>query len=422
MKRKRTVSDPLVKDGGKPLRTRPWPGRGHFGRAERAAVNALFDEAIRTGYAPGYNGPHEEAYCKAFARYMGGGFADAVNSGTTAVYVALRSLDLEPFTEVVVSALTDPGGLMPIPLLNCIPMVADVAPGSYNTGPDQIAPLITKRTSAILVAHIAGEPADMAGIMKLARRHRLPVVEDCSQAHGARLNGRLVGTFGEVAAFSTMFGKHHCTGGQGGVVFTRQEKLYWRSRQVSDRGKPFGLPPGSENCVASLNYNLSDLGGVIGLAQLRKLPGIVRRRRAVVAKLASLIQGVRTVSIPRPLPGAEPSYWFLRMRFHPEAARCGKSEFFAALAAEGLPGAEDYTLHAPHRKDWFRNRRVFGTSGFPWTCPLYKGNPDRPFPCPNLDQVGATHFNISISEGWSDTDVRDAAAIIRKVDAGLGRS
>ncbi len=421
MKKMPAQKSTLAKNGGKPVRSKPWPSRGHFGREERAAVNALFDRATKTGSAPGYNGPDEEAYCKAFARSMGGGFVDAVNSGTTAVHVALRCLDLEPFTEVIVGAITDPGGFMPIPLMNCIPIVADVAPGAYNTGPEQIAPLINKRTSAILVAHIAGEPSDMPGIMRLARKHKLPVVEDCSQAHGALVKGRPVGTFGDVAAFSTMFGKHHCTGGQGGLVFTRSEKLYWRARQVSDRGKPFGLPAGSENCVASLNYNLSDLGGVIGLAQLKKLPGIVRRRRTVVARLAAKIKDLRTVSVPRQPKGFEPSYWFLRMHFHPQAAACGRDEFFAALAAEGLPGGADYAKNAPHRKDWFRNRRVFGSSGLPWTCPLYKGNPNQAFPCPNLDLASQTCFTLSVNEAWTDSDIRDAAAIFKKVDQALRR-
>ena len=100
--------------GGAKVRTRPWPGRGLLGEEERAAVNALFDEAIATGNAFGYNGPEEEAYCREFASYMGGGYADAVNSGTTAVYTALRAVNPEPFTEVIVSPITDPGGMMPI--------------------------------------------------------------------------------------------------------------------------------------------------------------------------------------------------------------------------------------------------------------------------------------------------------------------
>lgn len=148
----------LALHGGTKVRVAPWPERGLIGQEEKAAVDALFDESIRTGQAFGYNGPQEELYCGEFAQWLGGGYADAVNSGTTAVHVALRSLDLEPFSEVIVSPITDPGGMMPIPLMNCIPMVADAAPGCYNTGAAQVEELIGPRTSAILVAHIGGEP------------------------------------------------------------------------------------------------------------------------------------------------------------------------------------------------------------------------------------------------------------------------
>src|SRR5439155_13894531 len=201
---------------------RPFPARALFGAEEKAAVDALFDEAIRTGSVFGYGGPEEEAYCREFAEYLGGGYADAVNSGSSALFVALRALGVEPFTEVICPAITDPGGMMPVALLNCISIVADAfcSPGpgghpsrsSYNAGPDEIEACLTPRTSAIVVAHIAGEPADMDPILEIARARNLPVVEDCAQAHGARYKGRLAGTMGTIAAFSTMSGKHHATG------------------------------------------------------------------------------------------------------------------------------------------------------------------------------------------------------------------
>ncbi len=96
-----------------------------------------------------------------------------------------------------------------------------------------------------MVAHIGGEPADIEGIVRVASKRGIPVVEDCAQSHGARLDGRPLGSFGKVAAFSTMFGKHHCTGGQGGLVFTRDAALYAAVRRAADRGKPFDPRPDS---------------------------------------------------------------------------------------------------------------------------------------------------------------------------------
>jgi perosamine synthetase len=406
----------LAVNGGLRLRTEPFPARGSIGWEEKAAVDAVFEQAIKTGSAPGYNGEEEEAYCREFSAYLGGGFSDAVSSGTSAVYVALKALDLEPFTEVILGAMTDPGGMMPIPLLNLIPMVADTQPGSFNTGPEQVQELISSRTSAILIPHIAGEPADMEGILQVASRYGLPVIEDCAQAHGARLRGRMLGTFGSIAAFSTMFGKHHCSGGQGGLVFTRDEALFQAIRRASDRGKPFFLPQEATNTTASLNFNLNDLAAAIGRVQIKKLPEVISRRKRIVAKLAEEIDALRAISIPELVPGSEPSYWFLRIRFYAKRAACDKETYCQALIAEGLPIEPSYRAALPHQMDWFVHRRVFGSSGYPWASPAYTGDPHRQFPCPNANAAVDQHFNLRFHENWTHLDIEDAISIFQKVD------
>ena len=408
----------LAVNGGPKVRVKPWPPRKLIGREEKQAVDALFDRAITSGNAFGYNGPDENAFCEQFVKFMGGGYADAVNSGTTAVYVALRALNVEPFSEVIVSPITDPGGMMPIVMLNCIPVVADTIPGSFNTGPEQIEKMISPRTGAILVAHLLGEPADMPGIMRIARKHKIPVVEDCAQSHMATINNRMVGTFGHASAFSTMFGKHFCTGGQGGMVYTRDEETYKWARRCSDRGKPFGLPPGSTNCVATLNYNLNDLAAVIGSVQLKKLPGIVGRRRRLVEMIRRGIRGLRAVAFPETVTGANPSYWFLRLRFNPDGVSCDKETYCKALAAEGMPVNPNYN-HMPHTHEWFTKQRAFGASRFPWSSPLYKGDPSRQFPCPNAVKAIRDHFNLSIYESWGRQEAADIVKIFRKVEEAL---
>ncbi len=415
-KKSKAAPDQLAINGGPKVRTAPWPERSLIGLEEKAAVDALFDSAIASGKAFGYGGPAEQQYCEEFAKYMGGGYADAVNSGTTAVYVALHALDPEPFTEIIVGPITDPGGIMPIPLLNCIPMIADAAPGSYMPGPEQIEELISPRTSAIVVAHIFGEPADMEGIMRVARKHKIPVVEDCAQAHHAKLNGKLLGTFGDVAAFSTMFGKHHCAGGQGGIVWTADEELYKKVRRASDRGKPFGLPESASCCQATLNFNLNDLSAVIGSVQLKKLPGIVQRRRDLVKRIQDGLPQDSLAVLPPQLAGAEPSYWYLRMRFQAARAACDKATFCAALAAEGVLARARY-VNPPTYYDWFKNKQVFGSSRLPWSSPAYKGDPDRKFPCPNVMAALDQHFDLVVRESWGAAEAADIVKAITKVSA-----
>jgi perosamine synthetase len=406
----------LAIKGGPKIRKNNWPNPGLIGPEEKAAIDALFDEAIANGTAIGYNGAQEEAYCKKFAELLGGGHAKGVNSGTAGVFVALRALELEPFTEVITSPITDPGGIMPVVMNNCIPVVADTEPNSYNIGPEQVEAVISPLTSAVLVSHIGGEVMDINGVMAIAKKHNIPVIEDSSQAHGAKFNGEPIGSFGDISVFSTMFGKHHCTGGQGGVVFTKDDQLFWKIRRYSDRGKPFGLPQGSTNCVASLNFSMDEIGAAIGRSQLKKIPGIVQRRREVVHAIKEKTADLSAVSIPDELPGAESSYWFLRMQFHSEKVTCDKETFCQAMIAEGIPIDPSYN-HMPHKFEWSTNRQAFGSAGFPWTSSEYKGNPDRQFPCPNGQAAIAAHFNLAVHQGWGEQEILDTVAAFEKVEA-----
>jgi len=414
------MSDKLAIDGGTPVRTEPFPARGLIGEEERAAGMAVFDEAIRTGNASGYGGEFEQQYEKDFAAFMGGGFADAVNSGTNAVYCALGALQIDALSEIIVPAITDPGGMMPVPLLGCVPVVADTDPRSYNTCAAEIEPLITERTRAIIVAHIGGEPVDMDPVIELARKHNLYLVEDCAQAHGARYRGRLVGTMGDVACFSTMFGKHHCTGGQGGVVHTEDEELYWRIKRFADRGKPFNLEGESGNVVAGLNCNLNDLAAAIGSAQLQKLPGILACRRAIGDAIRDRLGAGGPVTVGWQVPDTQCVYWFLRLKLDPDAVRVDKKTFCAALGAEGLPVTDSYRA-IPAERPWHINQAVFGTSGFPWACSDYAGPRELQLKIDNAVAVTDTHFNIGVHENYGEREIDDILAAIDKVGAAYAR-
>jgi dTDP-4-amino-4,6-dideoxygalactose transaminase len=401
------------------------PRRALFGEEEKAAAVAMFDAAITSGEAFGYGGPEEEAYCQDFATTLGGGYADAVNSGSSAVYVALKALGVEPFSEVICPAITDPGGIMPVPLLNCIPVVADARPGAYNVGPDEVAACLSERTGAIVVAHIAGEPVDMDPILDLARARGIPVVEDCAQSHGATYKGKPVGTLGDVAAFSTMSGKHHATGAQGGVVFTRDEARYWAARRASDRGKPFGLEGAGGTVLASLNLNLNDLAATIGRVQLKKLAGIVEGRRRVAAALATGLAARSRAVSPGWVPeGAEASYWFMRLHVDASRLTVDGDTFARALGAEGLPVTPTYRAALQSSAPWLLQRHAFGSSAYPWAAPEYRaagGDPEQRFFCPNAVEVLASDFNLAIHERWGEAEVEDTLAAIEKLERAYQR-
>lgn len=410
---KAIVRPPPVVHGGPRARRWPWPRRRHFDKREKRAVMQLLDREIRKGGAVIYGGPETKAYCHAFADYLGGGYAATVNSGTNAIYVALRALDLEPGSEVIVPAITDPGGTMPVALINCIPVPADSQPGSLNTSVDQIQAALTDRTSAILIAHISGHPLNLDPILRLAEERNVPVVEDCAQAHGALYKGRLVGTFGTISAFSTMFGKHHATGAQGGVVFTRDTLLFARARQVIDRGKPFGVQGNPTNVTASLNFNQDEISMAIGRVQLEKLPASVKARRSFVSLVANGLKDVKGVSLAGDVPDGAGSYWFLSLFLDSTQLNCNSEQFAAGLELEGIGGAQPGYPFFPTDQPWYRDAVVFGNSGMPWS--LLQESKPRRFELPNAHAASRAIVRVDVHESLGAREARDLVTAIRKV-------
>lgn len=408
------LKPPAIHNGPKARRW-PWPRRRLFDNREKEAVIRLLDKEIRRGGAVVYGGAEEKAYCDAFAKFLGGGYADAVNSGTNALYIALRALDLEPGSEVVVPPVTDAGGTMPVALMNCIPVPADSAPGQLNTCAEEIKKVLSPKTAAIVVAHIAGYPLDMGPILELASARGIPVVEDCAQAHGTKYKGRLVGTFGKIAAFSTMFGKHHCTGGQGGVVFTRDASLLTRARELADRGKPSGAVGGQQgNRAASLNFNQDEISMAIGRVQLNKLPGAIRARRHFAQSVAAGLKNTKGLVFIGDSPGCESSYLFLMIRLERPKISCSSSEFAAALSAEGIDGVGAGYPFYPTDMPWHRNAAVYGKSGLPWSISNPPSKPPH-FELHNAHRANEDIVRVDVHESLRSREAADLVRALQKL-------
>jgi dTDP-4-amino-4,6-dideoxygalactose transaminase len=209
-----------------------------------------------------------------------------------------------------------------------------------------------------------------------------------------------------------MFGKHFCTGGQGGMVFTKDQELYKAVRNAADRGKPY-MQESNGNVIASLNFNMDELHAAIGRVQLKKLPGIVKKRQAFVQLLKDRgIGEFKSIIIPELLPTAEHSYWYWRIGVDSSKLTCSKDEFCAALMAEGLLLNPRYSGALPYTFDWFQNR----ADKHPWNNPLCKGDPLREPNTPNAFAVMDNYFNLNVSENWSETEADDIIAIIKKVE------
>lgn len=387
---------------------RKFPSRRLFGEAELAAVREVFERAWDRGVDFGYQSEFETLYTDDFCVFQGGGHADAVCTGTASILVGLASLDLPAGSEILVSPVTDPGGVTPAIFLGHTLTIADSEPGTFNIGPAEFEAALTPRTRGALITHLGGFPARMDEIMSIARSRGMKVLEDCSQAHGAVFRGQKVGTFGDVAAFSTMFSKNHASGGCGGLVYTTDRAAYERIRSVADRGKDFfrsdfNPKDPSQGVMAALNLNQDEVACAIGRSTLKRLPAIIEQRRAIADALARGLNDVDGLTVHAPLPGSDPSYFFLTVCVDEQALGTSKEAYTAALAAKGVWLNPDYRFTV---QDW------------PWIAPHVTGSASTP----NAAAFRKRSFNLLFHENFTNSDVsyivEMAEAVRREITGG----
>ena len=405
----------LAVDGGTPVRTEPFPRRQQIDDREIDAVMALLQQCKEGGGAfDRYGGTHVDEYEREFAEYIGTEFGTAVSAGTAAIHTALGALRLDVGSEVISSPITDPGAVAPILWNNCIPVFADADPDTMNMDPASVRERISDKTRAIIAGHIAGQPCDMDAIMEIAAEHDLCVIEDCAQAHGAEYRGRKAGAIGQLSAWSLMSGKHSTAGGQGGMVLTSDEELYWNAKRFADRGKPFNAES-SRNLFLGNNYRMTELEAVIGRVQLAKLPEIVGNRQRAAARIAEGIADLQAVRMGKVIEGAVSAYWFLLVKADEEKLTVSKADFARAVAAEGVPCSASYD-NIVYEQDWIRDRQTYGSSECPWVCPFYGREIKYEGSCPNARVAIDTHMMVSVHECYTDQEADDIAAALRKVE------
>jgi perosamine synthetase len=379
------------------------PPRFSIGANEREKLNEALDYYRDRGADPGYQGHYEELFTSAFVDLLDGkGYADAVTSGTAAVYLSIAALDLPAGSHAVVSPITDPGTLAGIVHSGLTPVLADCAPGSYNTDAQHIAERIDDRTRVIVLVHCTGQAADVAAVAELARSRGLRLVEDASHTHGGRREGRALGTFGDVAAFSTMSHKAVVTGGAGGLVFATDRDLFRRAAALADRGKPrwrdgFDHRDPSYHLFPALNLNLDELSCAIGLASLGRLAETNRRRLDFVRALAGRLETDSAVCRAYPFAAGDTPF-FCPVFVDGDGISCDKKTFAEAVRAEGIGLNPDFRYVAA---EW------------PWLRPYLSDS----FPCPNAVAVRDSSFNLYVHEGYGERELNDVTAAIAKVEA-----
>jgi dTDP-4-amino-4,6-dideoxygalactose transaminase len=376
----------LAINGGPKVRRRLFPPYRLFGAEEQRAArrvlrSGVLSKFLGTWHPNFYGGPEVRQFEKEWATRFGVKHAVAVNSATSGLYCAVGASGAGPGDEVIVSPYTMSASAVAALVYNAIPIFADIEPEFFCLDPRSVEEKITPRTRAIVVVDLLGLPYDAKAINAIARKHKLLVIEDCAQSPGARYHGRWAGTLGDIGVFSLNYHKHIHTG-EGGVVVTDDDALAEKVRLIRNHAEAVLAAQGKDRPadlinMIGFNYRMTEIEAAIGREQLRKLPGLLRRRRDNVAYLAERLVRIPCLKPARVRPGCEHSFYVHALLFDPKAAGVHRDAFVAAVKAELAPSRlrEDEGVNIGcgyvkplYLQPLYQRRIAYGAGGCPWTC------------------------------------------------------
>ncbi|TLS52180.1 DegT/DnrJ/EryC1/StrS family aminotransferase [Paenibacillus antri] len=396
--------------GGAKTKTTPFGAGKRFGAEELREL----EEALNQNTLFYHFGNKVKTFLSDFNSMYDVTYSVATSSGTAAIHVALGAAGVTVGDEVITSPITDAGTVIGILYQNAIPAFADLEPETYNMSPASIEARITKRTKAIVVVHLAGNPCDMDAIMDIARRHKLVVIEDCAQAYLTRYKGKLVGTIGDYGCFSTNDFKHISTGDGGIVTINSGEDMdYMTAHAFADKNySRFGAVVQRDITGLAPNYRMTELQGAVGIAQLKKLGRICERRTVLGDRITQGIAGAPGIRPHRVEAGNRCTYWFYMLRLDLSALDCTREQFCRALEAEGVPNRAGYIPSVLYMQPMFQNRSAYKNSAFPFELSDVAYDAGS---CPEAEAILETAVQIPVSEFYSDEDAEAIAAAVRKV-------
>lgn len=285
-------------------------------------------------------GPKVEEFEHKLASYVGAKHAVAVNSGTSALDIAVACLGIEPGSEVITTPFTFVASSNCLLYNNLKPVFADIRPDTFNIDPDEIRKKITDKTKAILFVDYAGQPCDIDEIREIAQEHDLRLIEDAAHAIGAEYKGKKVGGLAEVTEFSFHPVKHITTG-EGGAVTTNDDGYAGKLRMLRNHGmdksvkERFGANAGYSYDIKMLgrNYRITDFQCALGLSQLGKLDGFLKQREEIVKIYEGELAGVDGITLPKPSQHVRHAWHLYTILLAPGIDR---DAFFTRMREEGI--------------------------------------------------------------------------------------
>ncbi len=342
-----------------------WPSWPQCDEEQIAAA----ERVLRSGRLNYWTGDEGRQFEREFAQYVGAEHAVAVSSGTAALELALWALGIGAGDEIIVPARTFVATASAVVRCGATPVFADVDRNSQNITADTIQPTLTKRTKAIIAVHLAGWPCDIDAIRERARRQGVAVVEDCAEAHGARYQGRSVGSLGDIAAFSFCQDKIMTTAGEGGMIVTNHTELWKRAWSLKDHGKSVDAMAGLRNSNCGLqneeqtisandnrrsaagnsfrwlhervgtNWRMTEVQSAVGRVALRKLAEWAAARRRNAAILNERLTELPALRLTQPPADVFHSYYKYYAFVRPERLAPGwsRDRILAEINGAGVP-------------------------------------------------------------------------------------
>jgi dTDP-4-amino-4,6-dideoxygalactose transaminase len=255
-------------------------------------------------------GEYVKRFEEAFSSYLGTRHALAVMNGTAALHLALLSIGVGSGDEVILPSFTYVASSNCVLYVGARPIFVDIDPNTFNIDPSKVEKAISPKTKAIVVVHYAGQSANMDAISEIAQEHRLSIVEDAAEAHGAKCLNRMVGSIGSVGCFSFTPNKNMTTG-EGGMVVTNDSIIAERIRLLRHQGQDYRY----HHVAIGYNYRMTDIQAALGLSQLGQLDLMIRRKQEVARRYEELLSGIEAVQIPYVAEGISHTYVFYTVKF-----------------------------------------------------------------------------------------------------------
>ena len=399
-----------------------FPGGLEIGEEEKREVMEVLDRK----YLFRYYGPKDfpskvKAFEDQYAGFTGSKHSLALNSCTSALISALVAAGVGPGDEVIVPAYTFFATCAAVVAARAIPVVAEVDK-SLTMDPADFERKITKRTKAVIPVHMRGMPAKIDRIVEIARKHKLIVIEDVAQANGGSYKGKPLGSFGDIGCFSLQFHKTITTG-EGGMLVTNSDLLYTRAQAYHDvaacwRKDRFAPPEFEGEIFFGQNYRMSELTGAVGLAQFKKLTGILARMRRNKKLIKDKLLDLKGLEFREVTDAAGDSALCL-VFYLPKAEQV--EDFVTALHAEGVEAGGIYNKGVP---DWHMyphwkmliDKMMPTKKGCPFNCaesgpsPVY--DPDA---CPQTMGWLSRSVHMDIPPQLTEIDCAQIAEGVRKV-------